>query len=688
MSGDPYVYIAAVAAVGILLAALLIVARPGPLRTAVALVTANMLAWLGGEVSVLLATTAGQADLAIRATYGALFLLPWTVHHLTARLDEPGLRVHRVAGVVTLLLAVAGILLLATSDLVIAGARAEAPHYHRVAGPLFVPFIAAMFAGVGVTLVLTVPAMRRTTDRLRRIRLQYMLAGVATSAALGALDLLVLQPLGFRAHRAFLFPLGTIAACGTTIYAVAHTRLLDVPSAVRRSVVAVGLLGVLLVPCLGLSLLAELAMTGRIELGHSLVTAALFVVAGFGFPRLRVAAEQSLEQLCFGARADERRLVRALGEDVTTVLSLPTLGAVTRTALARAFGDAEPRLWLWHDGRLGRLDPADDAPPTDPRLLALLADAAGPVLRTERAASDADVLGEARIELAVPLRVKGRLVGLLALGPRGDGRLYTDEDLGLVATVSNQVAIALENARLYEELRESRAEVGRASRLSALGMLAAGLAHEIRNPLVAVKTFLDLLPHRLNDPEFMTTFRDLSLSELRRVTDLISDLLTLGKSPSAERCPVALDVALEPVLRLMESTARKSGVEVVIHVQPNLPSVWGDADQLKQIVLNLLLNAIEASTRGGRVTLALTASRDVVEISVADQGAGIPPERLDAIFQPFFTTKETGTGLGLPLVHQMVVEHDGDITVESTPERGTTFRVRLPAIQPLRATGS
>ncbi|MCW5888946.1 MAG: GAF domain-containing protein [bacterium] len=688
MGGDPYVYIAAVGAVGLLLAALLLVARPDPLRTAVALVTANLLAWLGGEVCVLLAPNVAQADLAIRATYGALLLLPWTVHRLTAQLDDPGARLHRVAAAATGAAAGIGVGLLAATDLVIAGARFEPPHFHRVGGPLFVPVMATMFTGLLAALAIAIRAMRRTTDRLRRIRFQYLLAGVAANAALGLVDLAVLQPLGFRAHRAFLFPLGTVLACGATIYAVAHTRLLDLPTAARRSIVAVGLLGVLLVPCLGLSLLAELALTGRIELWHSVVTAGLFVIAGFGFPRLRVVAEQSLEQLCFGARADERRLVRALGEEVTTVLSLATLAVVTRTALGRAFGDAEPRLWLWQDERLGRLDPAGDAPPTDPHLLALLADASGPVLRAERSARDAGLLEAAHIELAVPLRVKGRLVGLLALGPRGDGRVYTDDDLGLVATVSSQVAIALENARLYEELRESRAEVGRASRLSALGMLAAGIAHEIRNPLVAVKTFLDLLPHRLNDPEFLGTFRDLSLCELRRVTDLISDLLTLGKSPRAERCAVALDVTLEPVLRLMESTARKSGVEVTLAAERNLPPVWGDPDQLKQIVLNLLLNAIEASPRGAGVTLSLSAARDVVELAVADQGPGIPPERLDAIFQPFFTTKESGTGLGLPLVHQMVVEHDGDIAVDSTPGRGTVFRVRLPAATPLRATGT
>jgi signal transduction histidine kinase len=210
-------------------------------------------------------------------------------------------------------------------------------------------------------------------------------------------------------------------------------------------------------------------------------------------------------------------------------------------------------------------------------------------------------------------------------------------------------------------------------------MLAAGIAHEIRNPLVAVKTFLDLLPQRLDDRDFLTHFRDLSLGELRRVTNLIADLLALGKSTTAARRAVEAGSTLEPVVRLMESTARNRKVELVSQLGERVPEIWADPDQLKQIVLNLILNAIEASPAGGQVTLNIRDSEDgTVVIEVRDQGPGIPAEQQEHIFDPFFTTKETGTGLGLALVHQMVVEHGGAIDVESAPGRGTAFRVALP----------
>jgi len=216
-------------------------------------------------------------------------------------------------------------------------------------------------------------------------------------------------------------------------------------------------------------------------------------------------------------------------------------------------------------------------------------------------------------------------------------------------------------------------------KMAAIGQLAAGIAHEIRNPLVAVKTFLDLLPQRLDDREFLSNFRELSLGELRRVTDLINDLLALGKSKTPERRSVDLAPTLEPVVRLMESTARKRHIEVVAVFDPHVPPAWADPDQLKQIIVNLLLNAIETGAPGGHVWLeARPAPPASVVLEVRDDGPGIPANQLENIFHPFFTTKETGTGLGLALVHQMVVEHGGEITVESTVGRGSAFRVTLP----------
>jgi signal transduction histidine kinase len=180
----------------------------------------------------------------------------------------------------------------------------------------------------------------------------------------------------------------------------------------------------------------------------------------------------------------------------------------------------------------------------------------------------------------------------------------------------------------------------------------------------------------------------MSLSELKRVTDLITDLLALGKSTTTAHTAVDVAETLEPVVRLMESTARKRQIGVAFTRNGAMPMVYANPNQLKQIILNLILNAIDASAPGAEVTVALhTKGAEQVLIEVLDRGAGIAPEKLAHIFDPFYTTKETGTGLGLALVHQMVREHGGEITVESAVGHGTAFRITLPGAS-LRQTGT
>jgi two-component system NtrC family sensor kinase len=647
-----------------------------------ALVSLNLLLWLTGEVLVTLSPTDRLAVVLIRVTYAVIGCIPLTVHRFLAILDDPGAGRHRIAAAVTAAFALSSALLL-SSPLIIAGARQDAWGYHHISGPLFSIFSTLLFGLLGADVVLASLASCRLPNPMQRLRCQYVLLGVGASVTVGLLDMAVLQPLGVQRYHMFVVPFGVTIGCAAMIYSIARTRLVDVPTAVRRVAVNTALLATLLVPCLGISLLVEQLSTGHIALLPSFVTAALFCVAGFGFPRLRLAAEQTLAQILFGARADDRRLLVDVSREITSVLSLPTLAAATRSALTGAFGDVNATLWLRRPTQLAAVADGDRAPIGEAAVLTWLESATQPVVLSEIESTDARPLApplrERGIELAVPLRVKRRAVGLLTLARRPDQRLYTNDDISLVVTLANQVGIALENARLYEELRESREQVTRASRLSSIGLLAAGLAHEIRNPLVAVKTFLDLLPQRLDDREFLTNFRELSQSELRRVMNLLTDLLTLGKSTTVEYRSLELVPTLEPVLRLMESTARKHGVTLVVRAGGALPPVWADADRLKQILLNLVLNAIDASPQGSEVTVEMRSVRQGVLIEVTDRGPGIPADHLENIFNPFFTTKETGTGLGLALVHQMVVEHGGQISVDSTPGRGSVFRVTLPA---------
>jgi signal transduction histidine kinase len=256
-----------------------------------------------------------------------------------------------------------------------------------------------------------------------------------------------------------------------------------------------------------------------------------------------------------------------------------------------------------------------------------------------------------------------------------------------VVTLANQLAIALDNARLYEDLRQSREEVSRATRLSAVGTLAAGIAHEIRNPLVAVRTFLELFPKRLDDPDFLANFGRLALSEVDRIARLITDLMQLTRTHERQLGKVDLAFIVERVSRLLGPEAGKRHVQLTVVTSEALPHVHGDGDQLEQVVLNVILNAVQASPPGATVTVQLQLTRTAVgapavRIEVIDRGPGIAPEHREAIFTPFFTTKDGGSGLGLAVAYQLVAEHGGSLDTTPTAGGGATFTIALPVAGP------
>src|SRR5688572_23374915 len=466
-------------------------------------------------------------------------------------------------------------------------------------------------------------------------------------------------------YGAEIYPLGNVATvlyAGNLAYAISRHRLMDVDYVVRKFVSFTASLAVVLVPGgIGLYQLASY-MRSDSPLVIVLAAIALALVGVVLVPTLQSALETRVQQALFPRRydyrqrlrrfgadlvhvLDEHALIRRLGDTLTEVLDVEQCRVLLRDDRSRQFVEVYPQL----EGSLlpERLHTTIEAI-SEPMLL-------GEIESTSR--SDGPVLRQLGVEVVIPLRIEERVTGVIFLSRNRDLQLFSGEDLQILANVAAGASVALENSRLSRELRRSEAFLQRANRLSSLGMLAAGIAHEIRNPLTAVKTFLDLLP--------------------------------LGRSTNVNRSDVDLVGTIEPVVRLMESTARKRQVTLRITAEPRLAAVHADPDQVKQIVLNLLLNAIEASPAGGEVTLRLRGAGRSVLFEVQDQGAGIAADQLDNIFEPFFTTKESGTGLGLALVHQMVVEHGGSITVDSEVGRGTVFRVSLPAAEAtLRRTGT
>jgi signal transduction histidine kinase len=220
----------------------------------------------------------------------------------------------------------------------------------------------------------------------------------------------------------------------------------------------------------------------------------------------------------------------------------------------------------------------------------------------------------------------------------------------------------------------------RADRLAAMGELTAGVAHEVRNPLGVIRATVQLLEDAECDPARISEAAEIIKQEIDRLDKVIKALLDFGRPSTPTLVEVDIDSVLDDVVLFTKRFATQSDVVIERSSASSLPPVLADPDQLKQVFLNLVTNAVQAmEVAGGRIWITERSEGDFVEVEVADNGPGIPPEELGKVFDPFYSKRAGGTGLGLTIVHRIVDEHGGHIEVESSAE-GTTFKVSLPAV--------
>ncbi len=257
---------------------------------------------------------------------------------------------------------------------------------------------------------------------------------------------------------------------------------------------------------------------------------------------------------------------------------------------------------------------------------------------------------------------------------------------------SGAVTSAVAVVRDISRLRQLEAEVRRGETLAAAGQMAIGLAHEIRNPLSAIRGAAQLMQRELGDEARWGEYTSVLLKEVTRVNSIIEMLLDVGRPVTLRPVPLNVHQLLERVALLLEVEAASRRITFVRRYDPSLPPILADEDRIMQVFHNLVRNAIEAMPGGGRLTLVTRLSmnplfakvdlgqgqRSMAEIQIADEGAGISEETRAKLFTPFFTTKERGLGLGLALCHRIVDEHRGAIQVTSEPGRGTAMSCFLP----------
>ncbi len=646
----------------------------------------------------------GSRDLALLAVRllmaGAILIPIFYFHHVLILLD----RVQRHRIMLSAGYALAGIFLLAdATPFMVRDLQPEMSFaYWPKPGALFHVFL-AWFGGYALYSTYLIAVAYRHASVLRRNQYLYLAVGSIIGYVGGATNF----PLWYGIQ---VPPNGTILVSvyvSIIAYTMLKYRLLDFSVAVEKGLTYLLLIALVVLPAFAVLLEAQEAYFGEISYPFSAVTALLFsliVLAGY---KMKQQAQAAVSRILFKSRHDMYETLSTFSKALVSILDLKTLTDEIVRTLVNAMGISTVTLYLL-DKEKGVFVPtsshdlqcenvlADRVTATDP-LLRLVSKSQSLVVREELEHGPVnelltpaiDSLRALNADVCIPFINKNSLIGFCVLGPRITRRMYSDQDLGLLMTLAQAAAIALDNAGLYEELKRSKTLVRRADRLRSLETIAGGFAHEVRNPLTSIKTFIQLTPERKDDPEFIGHFGTVVAEDVARIERLIQEILDYARYMEPKFMEEDINELVESCLYFVRIKADAKSVILQKDLAQNLPPVTLDRQQIKQVLLNLLLNAIESMGHdGGRLivkTHPLTKSDgdSWVQIEVTDTGCGIAPGDLDHIFDPFFTTKHAsdereGTGLGLTIVHQIVHEHGGHITVDSKVGRGTSFLVNLP----------
>ncbi|MBI2152848.1 MAG: GAF domain-containing protein [Candidatus Rokubacteria bacterium] len=599
-----------------------------------------------------------------------------------------------------------GFLAVSPSPLFMSGVSETYWGYAPAAGPLYHPFFVYFQAYMVLGLARLLRRYRGMESSFRRNRTLLVIFGVVVSLLGGVVDFIRfilgwewLYPLGIPSNAIFALALGV---------AIIRYRLMDIGVLVKRALLYL-LTSLALAPVVfvGLSV-ADRLLPGQHLEGNLRYSIILLVALAIALPLLR-KLEYGLDRLMFQHRHGVQNALVTLGKELASVLDVKVLGQrlteslVTRIPLTHASlklydpaADAFVReawassgaidapeiaipaksglaLWLQATGRTLVLEEAGFQPQLEPGILDAVAE-----------------LERHRASMLIPLRLDGQLSGILVLGEKLSGGIFEQEEIELLEMLIGETAVALRNARLYEELRNQVDELQRtqqqlvqSAKLAAIGELAANVAHEINSPLTSILGYAGLLLNQT--PPDAPAHGKLSVieNETNRARKIIQDLLHFARRRKPKREPVSLHDLVERSLALLRGKLADQGIEVETIFDSSLPPIWADGDQLTQVFMNLVANAADAMPQGGRLVVGTEARNGGdphVAISFQDTGLGMRRDQVARIFEPFYTTKPEGqgTGLGLSVSLGIVKNHGGRIEVESESGKGTTMIVLLP----------
>src|SRR5215510_623920 len=676
-------------------------ARPGPVRNYFSLFAISVAVWLASGFLLYSDIDPERGLLWARIAFAAGALLILNLYHVL--LLFPDLESAPYGRLITGIGSLFALLSLFSPLLARAVTSAGAFKINVVYGPLFLPF--TMYAvAVLVFGVYALITRFRGASGLRRLQIQYLLLGTAIPVA-GVLITNLVLPVAFRI---FAFaPYGRLLALvflPVTAHAIIRHRLMDIKLFVEKAVVFGGaiaagatifsslfwLLGILTPSASGISIKESFAI--------AILIAALF-------HPVKNWIEGALIKYFYRERHDYPRVLKESSEQLSTTLDSVSTAHYVTELVSRMFRPELVRVHLRDASRdtfvavvpnnsgnssATAIDHSSESivPVTSPlcsylqrgrRLL--VRDEVVPHLDDANVGAATSELREFGGDMAVAFWHLGRLWGFLVVGPKLSGDPYFSDDIDFMLTLGSQAAIAIENLQLHRQMEEERL---RAERLGVIGTLASGIAHEIKNPLVAIRTFAELLPERFRDEEFHGEFSKVVVRGVGRIDGLVARLRELATQPAQQQLGlVDLRIPIQETLTLLRGQLEQKHILVSTEYGTGQQILRGDHGLLKQLFLNLGMNAIDAMEIGGELRICLrtvqTLGTGTIVAEVTNSGDWITDDVIGQIFEPFFTTKPNGSGLGLAICRNIADAHRARISARNSMEpKGVSFTVEFP----------
>ncbi|MBI3810868.1 MAG: GAF domain-containing protein [Nitrospirae bacterium] len=574
---------------------------------------------------------------------------------------------------------------------------------------------------------------RESTGR-QKMQIRYVVAGTGIAAAFGSYFNLWLPWMGDTSLM-WLGPHFSLFMIGFISYAIVKHRLMDIRLILSRTIVYSLLLASTLVLYTMLILLAQQFFQDRTGYTTSLVIGSLLIA--LGFEPLKRLFQKTTEKVFFRGEMDPQRLLGELSETFSIVRDLNNLLKSTAQQLSNAFRtDHTILVALMDHGELSAAASGNRATPLPSFSIDLplikYYDSAAPghylkmpakreillqeelsenqhssVLMDEGTRANLlSVMEQLQASVAVPIFTKDQFIGLILLGHKRSGDSFFPADLKLLEIVSQQAGVAIENACLYQTLQQQMEELKRSqtqqliqsAKLASIGELATSVAHEINNPLTSILGFTTLLLDDMGDHDPHKKDLRIIESEALRSRDIVRNLLDFARKRGIKKEMADINQLIQKTLNLLRHQAEISNIVLKETYAADLPTIIVDADQLKQVFINLMKNAFDAMPKGGTLTVTTLAHgfdgiatqpvfgekehgipRKIIEIRFQDTGEGIAKENIPKIFDSFFTTKEeVGTGLGLAVSYGIIERHGGRIEVFSDLGAGAEFVIKLP----------